>query len=230
MAYVQAFTGTHGPAEQQRVLYHRILDAHGFDALSIGTRPDCLPPETLAVLEQVRRRVDLWVELGVQTIHDETLRRIGRGHDWACSRSAILDLARRDIRVVAHVILGLPRECAAHFRQTAEALAPLSIQGVKIHNLHVIRGTRLAREFERDPFPVPDERAYAEILIDFLRRLPATVAVLRINTDSPGQDLLAPRWTMTKGRFRDYVIGEMNRRGIRQGDLAAVPAEGGTRG
>jgi radical SAM protein (TIGR01212 family) len=226
MAYVQAFSGTFAPPERQAALYDAILQAHPFEAFSVGTRPDCLPPATLNILSALRNRVDVWVELGVQTAHDRTLRRIGRGHDWACSRDAILRLARLDIRVVAHVILGLPGEAPPDWNATADALARLPLTGVKIHNLHVIRGTALAEEFERAPFPVPDEAEYAEGLIAFLRRLPPRVAILRINTDTPADRLLAPRWRMTKGQFRDHVVAEMRRRGARQADRLAQ-AEGG---
>lgn len=218
MAYVQAFSGTFAPPERQRQIYEAILQAHPFAALSVGTRPDCLSPETLAVLGDVRRRVDLWVELGVQSAHDRTLRLVRRGHDWACSRDAIQRLAALGIRAVAHVILGLPGETPADWDATADALAALPLAGVKIHNLHVIRGTALADEYGRAPFPVPKEAEYAEGLIAFLRRLPPTFAILRINTDTPADRLLAPRWRMTKGQFRDYVVAEMRRRGVRQGD------------
>jgi radical SAM protein (TIGR01212 family) len=222
MAYVQAYTGTFAPAAGQAAYYERLLERFAFDALSIGTRPDCLPPGTLAVLEALAARIELWVELGLQTTHDATLRRVRRGHDWATGRRAVLTLAQRGIRVAAHVILGLPGENAEHFRLTAERLSALPLSAIKIHNLHIVRGTALAREFAASPFEVWDADAYAEVLIDFLRRLPARLPVMRINTDTPAAELVAPRWTVDKSRFRAHVIGEMRRRGLRQGDLAAA--------
>jgi radical SAM protein (TIGR01212 family) len=224
MAYIQAFTGTFAPASRQRALYRRVLQAFPFEAVSIGTRPDCVPESTLAVLSELQARLDVWVELGVQTVHDATLRRVNRGHDWAASRRAILALAGRGIRVAVHVILGLPGESRAHFRQTADTLAGLPIDAVKIHNLHVVRGTALAAEFRRRPFKVFDEAEYAAVLIDFLRRLPPRVAIMRINTDTPPARLVAPRWREDKGQFRARVIREMRRCRHRQGDLY-VPGE-----
>ena len=219
IAYVQAFTGTHGPVEEQRALYRRVLAAHPFEAIAVGTRPDCLAPAVLDLLEELRTCLDVWVELGIQTVHDATLRRIHRGHDWATGRQAILAVHARGMRAAAHVILGLPGESARDFRETAEALAALPIFAVKIHNLHIVRNTALAEEYARDPFPVLDEQEYADALIDFLRRTPSRIAVMRINTDTPASELIAPRWAMSKGQFREFVVREMQRRGVRQGDL-----------
>lgn len=219
LAYIQAFTGTFAPESRQRELYLRLLKAFPFVAVSIGTRPDCLPEATLDLLCDLRQRLDVWVELGIQTVHDATLRRIRRGHDWAAGRGAILRLQERGIGTAVHVILGLPGETPEHFSRTADELAALPVDAVKIHNLHVVRGATLAAHFEKEAFAVYDEHAYAEILIDFIRRLPPNVAIMRINTDTPPQRLIAPVWKMSKGQFRQFVIGEMNRRGVRQGDL-----------
>lgn len=218
LAYVQAFTGTHARPDEVRALLEHVLETYPFKALAIGTRPDCLPAAMLDVLQAIGRRTDLWVELGVQTVHDDTLRHIRRGHDWAGSKAAIEALHARSIAVAVHVILGLPGETADHFRKTAETLSRLPIGGIKIHNLHVVRGTQLETEFQRTPFMVPDEAAYAEILIDFLRRLPDSVPIMRVVTDTPDKDLVAPRWHMSKGAFLAFLRDEMAHRNVRQGD------------
>jgi radical SAM protein (TIGR01212 family) len=192
-----------------------------FDAVSIGTRPDCLPDAALDVLADLRRRLDVWVELGVQTVHDATLARINRGHDWAASRDAVLRAAARGLRVAAHLIVGLPGEGTEHFAATTDAVAALPVFAVKIHNLHVIAGTRLAEEYARAPFPVLDERAYADALIGILSRLPPRMAIMRINTDTPPDRLVAPRWAMDKHAFREFVVAGMRRRGARQGGWSA---------
>ncbi|MGQ9661149.1 MAG: TIGR01212 family radical SAM protein [Kiritimatiellia bacterium] len=224
MAYVQAFTGTFASVDEQRRLYETVLGNYTFDALSIATRPDCLPPATIALLAALKQRVDVWVEVGVQTVHDRTLERINRGHDWETSRRAILSLAQAGLHVLVHVIIGLPGESSDDFRVTAKTIGGLPVEAIKIHNLHVVRGTILAEEYAACPFPVYDEYQYAELLIDFLRHLPDRMAIARINTDTPAADLIAPRWKMDKARFRHYVATEMIRRGIRQGDLAVDPA------
>lgn len=219
MAYIQAFTGTLAPVSEQRDVYRRLLEIFPFDSLSIGTRPDCLPEAVLDLLKELRHRIDLWVELGIQTVHDETLRRINRGHGWDAGRRAILDLHQRNIKVAAHVILGLPGETREHFNITAGTLAALPISGIKIHNLHVVRGTQLANEYAADPFPVYDEIAYADILIEFLRWLPPELAIIRMTTDTSADQLIAPTWKMGKGQFLNYVTQEMERRDVRQGDM-----------
>jgi len=218
LAYVQAFSGTFAPASVQRERYARILAAWPFRALSVGTRPDCLPPETLSFLDELRGTLDVGVELGVQTTHDATLEAVNRGHTWATSRAAVEKLAARGITVAAHVILGLPGETREHFRATALRLSELPVEAVKIHNLHVVRGTALAAAFARDPFPVYDEDAYAEILIDFLRHLRPSIAIMRIATDTRPDRLVAPRWTLSKGAFRQRILHAMTAAGHRQGD------------
>lgn len=222
MAYVQAFTGTFASPETQRALFARILDAFPFTAMSIGTRPDCLSAATLDGLAALRASTDLWVEVGVQTVHDATLRRINRGHDHAASRRAIRELAARGIRVAVHVIVGLPGETGAHCEDTAEALSALPIDGIKIHNLHVVRGAALAAEYAERPFAVLDEYCYADILVGMLRRLPPAVAIMRLNTDTAPADLVAPRWSMTKGAFLAHVTRRMEALGAMQGDMLRV--------
>jgi radical SAM protein (TIGR01212 family) len=170
-------------------------------------------------LDELRESVDVWAELGIQTAHDDTLLRIRRGHTWDCSKSAARELRARGYRVVAHVILGLPGETAEHWNRTADELAALPPDAVKIHNLHVIRGSGLAREYERNPFPVPDETTYARAVVDFIRRTPESVAIARINTDTPADRLLAPHWSVSKSEFRNMVIRTMAGNGYRQGDL-----------
>ena len=170
VAYFQAYTSTHAPPEELRRLFSSVLETADFCALAVSTRPDCLPGGVLDFLAELSGQVDVWVELGVQTANDETLRRVNRGHDFASSVQAAHALAQRGLHVAAHVILGLPGEEAGDFRGTADALRRLPISGVKIHNLHVIRGTALAEEWARGAVRVWDEHAYAEVLMDFLRR------------------------------------------------------------
>jgi len=223
LAYIQAFTGTHAPPDRLQALLTRILDSYPFTALSVGTRPDCLPGETLDVLAKARARTDLWVELGIQTVHDETLRRIQRGHNWACSQKAIVDIHARGIPVAVHVILGLPGETVDHFRRTAARLGELPLAGIKIHNLHIVRGTGLEAEFREAPFALPDEMEYVEILIDFLRHLPDSLPIMRMLTDTLDRELVAPRWHMDKGAFLALLRRQMEKRGVRQGDLRRMP-------
>ncbi len=219
MAYIQAFTGTFASASEQKTIYNKLLQQYPFDAVSIGTRPDCLPPSTLEFLQELSKRLEVWVELGVQTTHDQALKRINRGHDWESSKRAIIKLHNMGIMVTVHLMVGLPGETIEDNIKTAERIAELPINGVKIHNLHIMHGTELEREYREKPFIVYAEDEYAEILIDMLRRLPPDVAIMRINTDTPADRLIAPLWQMSKPAFINYVINSMNKRNIQQGDL-----------
>ncbi len=220
MAYIQAFSATFG--ESQQPMYLDLLDAFDFTAVSIGTRPDCLTPQAYDFLVELNNHIEVWVELGVQTMHDQTLERINRGHDWASSEMAIKKLNELGIKVAVHAILGLPGETAEDFQQTADTLASLPIDAVKIHNLHIERGTTLAMEHALSPLPVLMEHDFAEHLMDFIRRMPPGIPIMRLTTDTLDEELIAPKWHMTKGQFRDYVVQQMTCREWRQGDLFNV--------
>jgi uncharacterized protein len=221
MLYIQAFTADLTDPDQQQMITG-LLENFPFDALSIGTRPDCLPPEALDFIESTAKfcstHHEVWIELGVQTFNDKTLTRINRGHDRACSEKAILDLAERGILVAPHVIIGLPGEGPDDWNRTAEKLSKLPVFGIKIHNLHILKGTRLAADYATEPFPVLNHWEYAEALMEFLRRIPADIPVMRISTDTPDDQLIAPQWHLEKGQFLDYVIQQMTAREIMQGD------------
>jgi radical SAM protein (TIGR01212 family) len=218
MAYIQAFSATFG--EKQQPMYLELLDAFDFAAVSIGTRPDCLTPQAYAFLTELNKHIEVWVELGVQTIHDRTLERVNRGHDWASSEEAISRLHKLGIKVAVHAILGLPGETAEDFQATADAFASLPIDAVKIHNLHIEKGTTLALEHSLNPLSVFMEYDFAEHLMDFIRRIPSHIPIMRLTTDTLDEELIAPKWHMAKGQFKDYVIRQMLCREWHQGDLA----------
>jgi len=220
MAYIQAFSATFG--ESQQPMYLNLLDAFDFTAVSIGTRPDCLTPQAYDFLAELNQHIEVWVELGVQTVHDRTLERINRGHDWAASETAIKKLHDLGIKVAVHVILGLPGETAEDFQQTADTLAALPIDAVKIHNLHIEKGTTLALEHALTPLPVLMEHDFAEHLMDFIRRMPPDIPIMRLTTDTLDAELIAPKWHMAKGQFLDYVVQQMVCREWQQGDLFNV--------
>lgn len=219
MAYFQAFTSTHAPAAVLRPLFAEVLAAAEFRAVTVSTRPDCLPEETLDLLSELAGTHDLWVELGVQTVHDRTLAAIHRGHDTACSERAVRAVAARGIPAVPHIILGLPGETLDDYRETARQLAGWPCAGIKIHNLHIVAGSELARRWQTDSFRLLDEHEYAAALIEVLRRLPPDWPVLRLTSDTPSGQLLAPRWWFDKGQFRQYLERQMREHGWRQGDL-----------
>ena len=219
-AYFQAHTATNAAVETLHALFERVLKRADFRALIVATRPDCLPGETLAFLQDLAEYYDVWVELGVQSVHDATLSRLNRCHDFACTRIAVEALAKCGINTAAHVILGLPGEGLKHFRQTAKTLSKFPFRGIKIHNLHVVRDTPLAKDWRNGRVRVLDEHEYGEVLMDFLRFLPAEWQIMRMVCDTPADLLLAPRWWLKKSQFIDYIETQMLHRGWVQGDLS----------
>jgi len=217
MAYFQAFTANFLPESCN--MYRNILNRYDFRAVSIGTRPDSLTDPAYEFLKELNQKWDVWIELGAQTSHDRTLSRINRGHDWNSTKEAVLRLHEHGINSAAHIILGLPGETKEDFRKTAEVFSDLPLQAVKIHNLHILKDTHLGTEYLQNPFLAYSEHEYSEILIDFLRHLRPDLPVIRISTDSLPEEIIEPRWTMTKNQFRSFVIEQMNLRQIRQGDL-----------
>jgi radical SAM protein (TIGR01212 family) len=219
LAYFQAGTSTNAPAHVLEQTLAEILEMAPFKGVIISTRPDCLPADTLDVLADLAASIDTWVELGVQSANDQTLRRINRGHTFETVVTATNNLAERGIQVAPHVILGLPGESSMDMRRTAYELGRLPFSAIKIHNLHILAGSQLADLWRSGEIRVWDEHEYGEVLIDFLRRIPARWPVMRLVTDSPGDALLAPRWWMSKGQFIQYVERQMTARKWQQGDL-----------
>jgi uncharacterized protein len=217
IAYIQAFSATFGVKQQKQ--YLDLLTKFPFTAVVIGTRPDCLNNQAYTFLEQLNDSLEVWVELGVQTVHDRTLKRINRGHNWAASKKAILNLHEAGIKAAVHVILGLPGETAEDFQQTADTLTSFPISGIKIHNLHIEKGTILAEEHALSPIQTFMEYEYAEHLMDFIRRIQPDIPIMRIGTDSLEEELIAPKWHMDNQQFRDYLIRQMICRQWSQGDL-----------
>ncbi|MDD2955617.1 MAG: TIGR01212 family radical SAM protein [Oscillospiraceae bacterium] len=217
IAYFQAHTNTYAPVERLRELYEPVLEIPGVEGLSIATRPDALPAPVLDYLAGLARRTDLIVELGLQSAHDETARRIGRGHDFACFQNAVRALNDRGIPVCAHIIDGLPGETAEMMRETARQLARLPLHSVKIHLLHVLEGTRLAEEYRRGEFALLSKSEYISIVCDQLELLPPSVVVQRVTGDGQRSKLIGPLWSLRKLDVRNGIDKELARRGSWQG-------------
>lgn len=217
IAYFQSFSNTYAPLEHLRALYEEALAFPGVVGLSIGTRPDCLSPEILDLLAEYARTRLVWLELGLQSAHNETLRRINRGHDVACFTAAVQEAAGRGLEIVAHVILGLPGEGPAHFAATARYLAGLPLQGVKIHICYVIRGSGLERLYLTGAYQPLSEAAYVQAVLDFMELLPPYLVIHRLTGDPHPEELVAPAWCRDKARVLRLIKKEFARRGTRQG-------------
>ena len=205
MLYIQAYTGTFTSLKKQKNTYAKLLKIYNFDAISIGTRPDCLSVETLEYLSELNKKIDVHVDLGVQTLNDKTLLNINREHDAKCSTDAIKKLQHYGIKVFAHIIVGFDGESREDWSNTVQKLVALDVDGFKIHNLHVIKNTPLHVEYQNKQFKTYDEYEYAEELIHLLRLIPLTIPILRIATDTPNKDLVSPIWKMSKGEFGKYI-------------------------
>lgn len=219
MAYFQAYTNTYAPLERLRVVYEEALNQEGVVGLSIATRPDCLAENVLEYLDELNQRTYLWVELGLQTIHEKTLNWIQRGHDYPAFLDGLERLRVRNIRVCAHIILGLPGESRDDMLATAAAVASLPLQGVKLHLLHVLRGTPLAHQYAQTPFPLLSQTEYVELVADILEILPGDMIIQRLTGDGPPEDLVVPLWSRKKWEVLNAIDREMERRESWQGKL-----------
>ena len=208
IAYFQDFTNTYGAVSRLEPLFSAAIEPSDVVALSIATRPDCLPEEILAMLSRLRAKKPLFVELGLQTMHEETARYIRRGYALPIFEDAVRTLHARNIEVVAHIILGLPGETPEMMVRTARYLGKLGVDGVKLHLLHVLRGTDLEAEYRAGRVQTLDLDAYLTILERCLENLPPRVVIHRLTGDGAKRDLVAPVWSADKKR----VLGEINRR------------------
>lgn len=222
IAYFQSFSNTYAPADKLKALYDEALAVPGVVGLIVGTRPDCLPEETLDLLASYAERCYFWLELGLQSPLDRTLARIGRGHDLASFTAAAAGCRKRGIRVCAHVILGLPGETREEMLSGAEFLNHAGVDGVKIHLLHVMRGTSLASQYLDGAVRMLDRDEYVGLVCDFLERLDPGVVIQRLTGDGNRQDLIAPLWSLQKFEVLNCIDGELARRGTRQGKKCEV--------
>lgn len=219
MLYIQAYTGTFSSLALQKASYAKLLSMHEFQAISIGTRPDCLSKATLEYLHELNKEIEVSIDLGIQTLSDTTLQKINRGHDAKSSLEAIQQLKNYGLKVYAHVIVGLEGETRQDWENTIKKIVKSGVDGIKIHNLHIIKDTTLAKEFEKKPFKILNEYEYLEELIHLLRFIPSHIPLLRTTTDTPKDQIIAPKWHMSKGEFLRFLVEEMENRDIFQGDF-----------
>lgn len=207
IAYFQAFTNTYGPVEKLRALYTEAIRHPDIVALSVATRPDCLPQEVLELLEELNHIKPVWVELGLQTIHPATADYIRRGYDLEVYDQAVRNLRARHLEVITHVILGLPGETAADMVETVRYVVASGATGIKLQLLHVLHGTDLAKDYEAGKFEVLTEDAYMEILRQCLAVIPPQMVIHRLTGDGPKRILIAPLWSGDK----KHVLNRVNR-------------------
>lgn len=217
LAYFQSFTNTYAPVSTLRRLYDEALGIEGVVGLSIGTRPDCVDNAVLELLAAYARDWLVWVEYGLQSAHDKTLAAINRGHDVQTFAEATRKTRSLGIPVCAHVILGLPGEDKEQMLETADYLAALGIDGVKIHLLYVVKGTAMERLHADGSYRCLGQEEYVDIVCDFLARLPKSVIIQRLTGDPHAGELAAPGWSLEKAETLERIRSTLEARGIRQG-------------
>jgi len=217
VAYFQPFSNTYAPVETLRALYDEALAVPGVVGLAVGTRPDCLEDAVLDLLQEYHQRTYFWLEIGVQSCHDKTLNFLRRGHDYGCFVDAYRRARQRDLRVCAHVILGLPGESHDEMMATADEMARLKVDGIKVHLLHVLKDTALGDLYEQGAFTLFDQPSYVQTVVDFIERLHPDTMIQRLTGDGPRDILLAPRWSLKKWEVLNAIDEEFERRGSRQG-------------
>ena len=221
IAYFQAYTNTYGDVGRLKVLYDEALAQPGVIGLSIGTRPDCVPDEVLDLLCAYRDRGhEIWLELGLQSAFNETLVRVNRGHDFAEYRDAARRARMRGLPVCTHLIAGLPGETAWHSRETLGRVLDVGTDGLKLHPLHVVRGTRLAQEWERGEYHPWSMDDYVRTAADLVGMSPPEIVWHRLTATARRPLLLAPAWCAGKWRVLNAIERELARRGSRQGSEA----------
>ena len=219
LAYFQAYTNTYASIDHLRQLYEEALSVKDIVGIVIGTRPDCVSDELLNYLKELNQRCFLIVEYGVESANDETLRRINRGHTFEQSRLAIEKTHQRGILTGAHIILGLPGEDAQENLRQAPIISSLPIDILKIHQMQIIRGTRLAEEFERSPFHIYSVEEYIELISCYIQRLRKDLVLERFVSQSPKELLIAPQWGLKNHEFTDLLNNYLKNHQIHQGCL-----------
>lgn len=222
IAYFQSYTNTYAPAEYLEKLFGEAISHPDIVALSVGTRPDCLPEDVVAVLKKLNEKKPVWVELGLQTIHEETARRIHRGYECSCFEKALKKLREAGLTVIVHVILGLPGETKEQMLETVKYLGAAGIDGIKLQLLHILKGTQLEQMYHTSPFPVFSMEEYIDLVIDCIALLPPEVVIHRISGDGSKNLLVSPLWSGNKRLLLNTMTRRFRERQVVQGD-ACLP-------
>lgn len=220
LAYFQAFSNTYATLDTLQRRYEEALSAEDVVGIVIGTRPDCVSDEILNYLESLNQQTFMIVEYGIESVSDDTLRRVNRGHNFECSRRAIIETHNRGILTGAHIILGLPGESAEDNVRQADIISALPIDILKLHQLQIIRGTQLAAEYERQPFNLYTADEYIDLCRRYIERLRPDVVLERFVSQSPKELLVAPKWGLKNYEFANRFVNYMKRMDSWQGKYA----------
>ena len=209
LAYFQAYTNTYDAVDKLKELYEEALKVEDVVGIVIGTRPDCVSSELLDYLEELNKRTFLIVEYGIESCNDDTLRFINRGHDFACTRKAVEETAQRGIYVGGHVIMGLPGEDAAESLRQAPIISSLPLTMLKIHQMQIIKGTRLAKIYKEQPFHLYTVEEYIDLITKYIGLLRSDLVLERFVTQSPPEMLIAPKWGLKNYEFTNLLNNKL---------------------
>ena len=223
LAYFQAYTNTYADVVELKAQYDAALAMDGMIGLSVGTRPDCVSPEVLDLLAGYRDQgMEVWLELGLQSAFDHSLERVNRGHGLREYIDTTQAARKLNIPVCTHLIVGLPGEEAWHSRESLDIVLDIGTDGLKLHPLHVVKGTQLANEWRRGEYTPLTQAGYIDIAADLIEHTPWEVVYHRVTGTSPANLLLAPEWCSHKWTVLNDLTSELNRRASRQGDRVEV--------
>jgi radical SAM protein (TIGR01212 family) len=224
IVYFQPFTNTYAETEYLRQLYTDAIDHPEVVGLAIGTRADCVDPEKIRMIDDIGRKIFVSLEFGVESIYDDTLRRVNRGHDYAAVLRAMELVKRTSLHIGAHLILGFPWETREQWLSMAREMSRLGVDMVKIHHLHIVRGTGLAAEYARQPFRVLEYEEYLDLLCDFVERLDPKIVIERMFGEAPFGLLVAPNWNRDKNDLMRDIQKKFEERDVVQGRKREVLA------
>ncbi|HCD19096.1 TIGR01212 family radical SAM protein [Macrococcoides caseolyticum subsp. caseolyticum] len=222
IAYFQAFTNTHAPLEVLKEKYEAALAIPGVVGLSIATRPDCLPDDVVEYLAELNERTYLWVELGLQTVHEKTSNIINRAHDMQCYYDGVAKLRKHNINICTHIINGLPLEDYDMMMETARVVSQMDVQGIKIHLLHLLKGTPMVKQYEKGMLEFMDQETYVKLVADQLEILPEEMIIHRITGDGPIDLMIGPMWSVNKWEVLNGIDDELKKRASYQGKYFGV--------
>ena len=217
IAYFQAFSNTYGSVERLKTIYEPFAVREDIVAIAIATRPDCIDEEIADYLASLNQKKEVWVELGLQSIHDKSEKYMNRCHDTKDFERAVELLHKRNIKIVGHIINSIPYETKEDMIETARFVAKLPLAGVKIHMLHIMEGTILGDMYKKDPFPLLSLDDYVDVVIEQLELLPPNMIIQRLTGDAPQDLLIEPNWTRKKTIVVNEIDKEMVRRNTWQG-------------
>lgn len=217
IAYFQSYTNTYAPVDYLRTLFERAITHPDIVALSVGTRPDCLGDEVVALLKELNRQKPVWVELGLQTIHEKTAERIHRGYRLEVFEDAYRRLKEAGLTVVVHVILGLPGETKEEMLETVDYLGKIPVDGIKLQLLHILKGSQMAAEYEKNPFSLMELEEYLDLILTCVARLPQSVVIHRLSGDGAKALLIGPVWSANKKLVLNRMMQKFRENGIFQG-------------